>query len=285
MATVQTRWNNLFANQLSTQGNNTLLRLQGQHGDVNNAVAASVGGSIQWSSGWLSLLELIDALTPNPNDVRHGANVTAEDAALTAAMVGLSQGRRLRELTLADSVDRMAAGQLVVIGGADAAFDAFVGDASRLQTRFGGKDLVLQYVGLDAEHWRLPDAVGLLEVNLLKTAALLLVNAALNDHGRKSTIVSTGFATWLVNRAMRALPRAAMAGARNLQIDAVGPLEALQELTVVKLANYGRICNARSAGAAHALTTRFAIAAGDLAHLPVDVQPKAPTPGSVAAFA
>lgn len=273
MATAQSRWNDLFSNHLSTLGNTALVRLQGEHTSVTNAIAAAQGGRVNWAHDWLSLLDQIDALSPNPNLERHGDNVSPEDTALTAALVGMSRGRRLQELTLAQAIDRMAAGQVVVIGGADSAFRTFVGSVSRLQMRFGGHDLMFQYVGLDARHWRLPDAVTLLEVNLLKTAALQLVNAALNEHGRKSTIVSTGFATWLVNRALRALPRTATAGARNLQIDALGPVEALQELAIVKRANYGRICNARSASAAHSLSTRFNIPAATLAQLPVDLQP------------
>jgi hypothetical protein len=272
-------WDNLF-DQLSTAGNNALIRLQSMDGAVGDAIAAARGGRVDWDPDFLDLLAQIDRMKPDSDAVRHGAHVAPEYGAMTGLMLGLAKGRRVKVIALSDVIDRMAAGQAVFIGGADTGLPAFVDQAVRLQGATGGHDLVLQYVGLDAEHWQLPAAVRLLEVNVLKTAVIQLVNSALNlKGGAKSAVVSTSFAAWLVNRSLQALKRESTAGARNLQIDAFGPVEALQELRVVKQANFGRICNARSNWAHPQMAARFEVPPAVLAQLPVDVIPKLATPG------
>jgi len=257
---------------LAQQTQNSFASLEDVSDDVKTAIKArSASDPVEWSEGFLQVLDSIDQTQVDTSLERHDPNVPADDAQFTGTMMQLDHDRNAVVLTMHEVVDRMASGVPVFIGGADASLEELFDEAIDALDPLATDTILVQYVGLDRMHWKLPDAVAKLEVNIAKTAAIQLVNAALNSAGIAHVVIATSFGAWMVNRAMRALPADMLAEARNLQIDGFGPLEAMQELAAVKLANYGRICNVRTGVSDSVAAAAFGLAAGDLAKLPLDL--------------
>ena len=238
---------------------------------INQSIASAGGGSVDWSGSFLDLLDDIEDLDVDNLLVRHGPRVPPEDAARTGMMIRLDNKHNAVEIKLAAALDHMSQREPVWIGGADGSIADFLGDAASMIKTLGSEAIILQFLGLDRTHWQLPDAVAKVETNIVKTTAIQLVSAGLNAAGIPSVVVSNSFAAWLVNRSMRAMPREVFAHARNLQIDGFGPLDAMQELTIVKSENYGKITNVRSALAIAIVAPKFGLSASDLDKLPLDL--------------
>ena len=132
--------------------------------------------------------------------------------------------------------------------------------------------LVLQYAGIDRQHWAPDKAMRVLEANLLQAAAAQVLNSAMNKAGRRCLVVSTGFGCWVANRALQMLPLRKVWFARNLQIDALGSHEVMNELRRAKRGGFGAICHVQGRRAREALAHGFKVPQAALKAMPVDIR-------------
>lgn len=127
-------------------------------------------------------------------------------------------------------------------------------------------------MGIDQAHWEPEQAEPALEVNLLQTAALLALNSAMNKVKQPSVTIAHGFGCWVVNRALHLLPREHVWFARSMQLEAIGPRDAMKVLISAKENGLGAICSVQSATTGDALQQQFGTAKAAVADLPIDLR-------------
>lgn len=267
--------------KMSHPAQNILVQVSTLGRSVDATVANSAAGAPpNWSGNpkLSGLLRQIDSYQNDKFTVRHGPDVLPEEALQTGILAYMKVGAGTALITLTEALDYMSKGDPVLIGGAGSSIADFLEDAAALGHTVmaeGLEGVVLQYVGLDLTHWKsseqLPEVAGKLELNLLKTAVLELVNAALNANKRSSLIISYGFGAWVVNRALQTLPPEDMPFARNVQIDGFGPEEAMKELVAAKTGLYGKICSIQTNWAANNLGLLFQVTPDNAKKMPVDI--------------
>ncbi|MEO8627845.1 MAG: hypothetical protein ABI612_07035 [Betaproteobacteria bacterium] len=257
-------WGRSKLQELQAAGTNLRNNFRATPDDAPTALAAS--------ADYLDLLDSLDSALPGTAvaPAATGA-VTPDDAAQTGLLLQVDRDGGLRRIQLGDAAKQLAAGLPLVIGGAGDTLSSLVGDVFASGAAMGGNGMLVQYVGIDRTQFDPATALVRLEPNLLKTAALQMLNSALNEVGHHSTVVSHGFACWVVNRALRALPETLVAYAQNLQLDAMGPVEALQDLVTAKQDGLGAICHVQTSEGRDALVRDYQVPQTMLAQLPVDI--------------
>ncbi|SMX37468.1 hypothetical protein MAA8898_01154 [Maliponia aquimaris] len=202
----------------------------------------------------------------------HGPSVPAADAARNADLYHIDGLGRVTSMTMASALERhMVAAQPFVIAGAGTGFEALVQASRSWLGTFATDGMVVQYVGLDPQHWDPDTALAFLEKNIVCTAAVLVCNSCLNKAGHEASIVAHGFGCWVVNRTLRLLPRDMTWYASVMQMDALGSAAAMDDLLAAKNEGLAAICHVQSSEARANLADKFRIPKDVLSQLPVDI--------------
>ena len=255
-------------------------RLRGLHDVVDelstNLRSQPPADALAASGGYRSLLRDIDLMVVDTAGEGGGPDVSPQDAALTGQLLHARIDGSFLPVSLPDAAALHADGLPLLVAGAGQPSSALLLETPDLRSTVGAAGLVLQFVGIDRQHWTVAKAIGRLEANIVRTAALMVLNSALNSAKIDSVVIAHGFACWVVNRALQALPESAVTYARSLQIDAMGDADVLQDLMRCKQGGLGAICHLQSLSGRAALAAEFGISAQVLAALPVDLAPSAP---------
>lgn len=225
------------------------------------------------SGRYRALLRDIDQLVVDAAGDGEGPAVSKDDAQRTGQLLHTDIDGRFLPIGMADAAGLLAQGLPLLVAGAGSSMSALLSGTEGLRSTVGSAGIVVQFVGIDRQHWNTDKAIGRLEANIVKTAALMVWNSALNRAGIGSVVIAHGFACWVINRALQALPESAVTYARSLQLDAMGDADVLQDLVRAKQGGLGAICHLQSAHARQALASEFGVPAAVLAALPVDLAP------------
>jgi hypothetical protein len=232
------------------------------------------------SSDYLDLLDSLDGATASSGVApAESSKVPPADADRTGLILSVGSAGDVTPLQTGDAAKHFVTGLPLVISGAGASLLSLVMEAYSSGAALGGTGALVQYVGIDASQFQAAAGLARLEPNLLKTAAFEILCSCMNEAGYASTIVSNGFACWVVNRALRALPETLVAFAQNLQIDALGPPDVMQDLVQVKQAGLGALCHVQTDAGRVALAHDFGMSSAAIAQLPVDIGSTTPAPG------
>lgn len=257
---------------LSDWGRSKLQALQDAGADLRNNFRTTPDdpvSALAASAGYLDLLDSLEGAVAGAQPA--AGSVPADDLAQTGLLLQVGSAGDVRRLRLGEAASQMVAGLPLVIGGAGDPLATLVLDAYASGAALGGQGLLMQYTGINRAQFEPAAALAVLEPNVLKTAALQVLGSCLNEAGHASTVVSHGFACWVVNRSLRALPENLVAFAQNLEIDALGPADALQDLVHAKQDGLGAICHVQTRNGQLALANDFNVPSAMLAALPVDL--------------
>ncbi|SPH17033.1 hypothetical protein DEA8626_00547 [Defluviimonas aquaemixtae] len=218
-------------------------------------------------------LDAIDSMGSVAAAEGAGPDVPAEDAGRNGELLLIDPDGKCFTSTLSAAVhDHVANGVGFVVAGAGSSLAALVEELPAWRGHLGLNGLVVQYVGIDQQHWSPDKAIRILEVNLLQAAAIQVLNSAMNKAGRPCAVISIGFGCWVANCALQLLPLRRVWYARNLQIDALGSQEVLGDLMSAKKGGFGSICHVQGNGAKAALSGKFGLSEKALGALPVDIR-------------
>lgn len=224
------------------------------------------------ASAYLDLLDSLDGATSGTGVAPAvSSTVSPADAARTGLILHVGSANDVTPLRTGDAAAQFVNGLPLVVGGAGASLVSLMLEAYSSGPALGGNGALVQYVGIDASQFQAAAGLVRLEPNLLKTAAFEILCSCMNEAGYASTIVANGFACWVVNRALRALPETLVSFAQNLQIDALGPPDVMQDLVQVKQAGLGALCHVQTDAGRTALARDFGLPAATIAQLPVDI--------------
>ena len=202
----------------------------------------------------------------------HGPSVPEADTVRNADMYHMDGRGRVTSMTMSSAVERhMVAAQPFVIAGAGTGFETLVQSSLSWLGTFAQDGMVVQYVGLDPQHWDPDTALAYMEKNIVCTAAVLVCNSCLSEAGHDASIVAHGFGCWVVNRTLLLLPRDMTWYASVMQMDALGPQAAMDDLVAAKNKGLAAICHVQSAEARATLADKFRIPEDVLSQLPVDI--------------
>jgi hypothetical protein len=229
--------------------------------------------ALSQAGGFTDVLDAIDNMGVAAAAEGAGPDVPAEDAGRTGELLWIDPEGRCFSVTLRDALTKhVADGVGFVIAGAGGKLSDLLLELPMWRGRLGLNGLIVQYVGIDQQHWAPEKAEKLLEMNLLQTAAIQVLNSALNEAGHPCLVISQGFGCWVVNRALQGLQVPQVWYAHNLQIDALGSPEVLADLTSAKKGGFGAICHVQGDGARAELATTFGVPDATLQALPVDIK-------------
>lgn len=262
---------------VSASGRSQLRSLQGVVDELSINLKAMPSADALGASGhYRALLRDIDQLVVEAAGDGEGPAVSKEDAQRTGQLLHADIDGRFLPIGMADAAGLLSKGLPMLVAGAGSSMSALLSEAEGLRGTVGGAGLVVQFVGIDRQHWSTDKAISRLEANIVRTAAFMVLNSALNRAGIGSVAIAHGFACWVVNRALQALPESAVTYARCLQLDAMGGADVLQDLVRAKQGGLGAICHLQSASARQALASEFGVSPAVLAALPVDLAPVPP---------
>jgi hypothetical protein len=260
---------------LSGQGRGYLADLIASCDGLRSALkqgARDVKAALYQAGAYTSVLDGMDTMGVDGAEDGAGPDVPPEDAGQTGQLLWIDPDGGCFSVTLRAAVtEHLADGVGFVIAGAGGTLDELVAEIAAWRGQLGLKGLIVQYVGIDQQHWAPEKAEKLLEMNLLQTAAIQVLNSALNETGHPCLVISQGFGCWVVNRALQGLPVQQVWYARNLQIDALGSPEVLADLTSAKKGGFGAICHVQSDYARAELAGTFGVSETTLKALPVDI--------------
>jgi hypothetical protein len=258
----------LFTN-LSSQGQALITSLNKLAPQLPDAMSAN-----QWPVDFLNFLNELNGLSLDEDSLGHGPDVPPEDAALSGSLFLMAEDGTISNTPAQTAAAKIRQGHNMVVGGCGLPLEDFYFSAGQIMLATGSQaPFLMQYVGLDQSHWS-TDSAAKVERNILTTALLLLVNSATNGYNgpdQQSVIFSYGFASWIVNRSLRALAPSFVKNAKNMQLDGFGPLDAMQELYAVKLGGYGKICNVQSTEGLASVEKTFGVSAAVAKRMPVDI--------------
>lgn len=259
---------------LSDDGLRVLSLLKQSCDELGKALKAefSIEDALSAAVAFKEVLDAIDGMGVNSSDGA-GPDVPGDDAGRTGQLLRIDPEGGIFSVTLREAAtEHVAHGVAFVIAGAGRTLDDLVAEFPTWRGQLGLNGLIVQYVGIDQQHWSPERAERLLEMNLLQTAAIEVLNSALNEAGHPCVVISQGFGCWVVNRALQGLPLEKVWCANNLQIDALGSPEVLADLTSAKKGGFGAICHAQSHRARAELATTFGVLEATLTALPVDIR-------------
>jgi hypothetical protein len=265
-----------FLAGLSRQGQVATAHLAGASDELHAAFAAhpkDARRALYAASRFAAALDEIDELGSAHAGEGAGPRVPDDDARRNGALIAVEPDGGLHPTALGDALkERMAEGVPFVIAGAGLPLADLLEEVPTWRGRLGTAGLVLQYAGIDRQHWEPGKAARVLEANLLQAAAAQVLNSAMNKAGRRCLVVSIGFGCWVANRALRMLPLRKVWFARNLQIDALGSHAVMGELVRAKKGGFGAICHVQGRRARQALAQGVKVPPAALKAMPVDIR-------------
>jgi hypothetical protein len=260
---------------LSREGRNVLADLEKSCDELRAALKGNARGitaALYQAAKFGEVLDAIDGMGAGLAAEGAGPDVPAEEASRTGELLWIDPDRKCFSVTLrAAATEHVANGVAFVIAGAGATLADLVAELPAWRGQMGLNGLIVQFVGIDRQHWAPDEAEKLLELNLLQTAAIQVLNSALNETGHMCVVISHGFGCWVVNRALQGLPVEQVWYAHNLQIDALGSPEVLADLTSAKKGGFGAICHVQGDAARAELAGTFGVPEAMLKSLPVDI--------------
>ena len=260
---------------ISRQGSGVVAQLVAALDPLRAAFAAhkdDVARALYAAPDFAAVLDAVDSMGSGAGAGGGGSGVPPAEAAFTGTLLRVDPFGGIFDITLAEALtSHVANGNPFVIAGAGAPLADLLEEIPAWRGQIGLDGLIVQYVGIDRQHWSPDKAVTLLELNLLQAAAAQALNSAMNEAGLKAVVISHGFGCWVANRALLGLPLRKVWFARNLQLDPLGSPAVMADLISAKDGGYGAITNVQGKVARAALSEEFEVPHEMLKSMPVDI--------------
>lgn len=231
-----------------------------------------VASALSAAADFQGVVDAIDSMGAPAASEGGGDEVPVAEAELTGTLVNVDPFGRIFKTTLTEALtDHVSRGVPFVIAGAGALLADLLEEIPAWMGQIGANGLIVQFVGIDPQHWSPERAVACLEMNLLQAAAAQVLNSAMNEAGVRAVVVSQGFGCWVANRALLGLPVRDVQFARNLEVDPLGSSEILSDLLAVKDGGFGTITHVQGKAARAQLSKTFGVSDAMLKSIPVDI--------------